>query len=311
MNGESLFSPPRHVTDIADCYFYHVMDLPGYGEVGGEWDLRGTEESYLGGVSFQGKRVLELGTASGYLCRYMEGKGADVIGFDLSAEQRWDLIPFAELDLPTLEDSMKNHIERLKNGWWFAHHLFGDRARAVYGNIYDIPREIGPVDIATFGAILVHLRDPFQALRSALRLTRETVIVTEVHPDQSVGSGLGSAASPESPSALRRYLKQLRRDIGLRRHVISLLRKTNVIPPGQPDVQQPPCMYFVPNPRAGELAGQVGSWWYFQPEVICRFIGVLGFGDQVVTEHFQNYQGRSMRLYTVVGKRTLGRVEEG
>src|SRR5258708_29666952 len=41
MPVESSFSSPRHVTNISDCYFYHVMDLPGYGEVGTEWDLRG------------------------------------------------------------------------------------------------------------------------------------------------------------------------------------------------------------------------------------------------------------------------------
>jgi hypothetical protein len=288
------------------------MDLPGYGEVGGEWDLRGAEESYLGGVSFQGKRVLELGTASGYLCRYMEDKGADVISFDLPAERSWDLVPFAEVDLASLEGGMKNHIERLKNGWWFAHRLFGNRARAVYGNIYEIPKEIGPVDIATFGAILLHLRDPFQALHSALRLTRETVIVTEVHPDQSADLGPSSAVPTESPSALSRFFKGFRRHIGLRRHLISLLSKANIIPASLPfSVQQPPRIDFVPTPRAGELAGQVGTWWHFPPEVMCRFIDVLGFGDQVVTEHFQKFQGQSIRLYTVVGKRTHGRVEEG
>jgi len=252
---ENPFSSPRRVTDLSDCYFYHVMDLPGYGEVGGEWDLRGGEESYLGGVSFQGKRVLELGTASGFLCRFMEGKGAEVIGFDLPADGFWDIVPFAGLDVSSTKLAMRDFIETLKNGWWFAHHLFGSRAKAVYGNIYDIPKEIGPVDIATFGAILLHLRDPFQALYSALRLTRELVIVTEVHPDQSVGSGLGSAAPSESPSILRRYIKGFRRNIGLRRHIIRVLRKTNVIPSivQQP---QPPCMYFLPNASAGELAGQ-------------------------------------------------------
>lgn len=284
------------------------MDLPGYGEVGGEWDLRGGEESYFGGVSFQGKRVLELGTASGYLCRFMEGKGAEVIGFDLPTDGSWDLVPFAGLDITSSKLSMRKHVETLKNAWWFAHNLSGSRAKAVYGNIYDIPREIGPVDIATFGAILLHLRDPFQALYSALRLTRELVIVTEIHPDQSVGSGMGSAASSESP-ALRRYIKGFRRNIGLRRHVIRLLRKTNVIPSV---VEQPhrPCMYFLPNASAGEVAEQLGTWWTFPPEVIGRFLGVLGFGTQVVTEHFQTYRGKKVRLYTVVGKRTLGRVEE-
>jgi hypothetical protein len=308
MNGENLFSSPRRVSDISDCFFYHVMDLPGYGEVGGEWDLRGGEESYLGGVSFKGKRVLELGTASGYLCRFMEGEGADVIGFDLSAERSWDIVPFAGLDLPSTKLGMRNHIERLKNGWWFAHHLLGSSAKAVYGNIYEIPEEIGPVDIATFGSILLHLRDPFQALHSALRLTRELVIVTEIHPDQSAGSELGSAVPPESPSTLGRYIKGLGRHIGLRRHLIRVLSKTNVIPSV---IKQPPCMYFHPNASAGELAGQVGAWWTLPPEVICRFLGVLGFEDQVVTAHFQNFHGNRVRLYTVVGKRTLGRVEEG
>jgi len=282
------------------------MDLPGYGEVGTEWDLRGGEESYLGGVSFHGKRVLELGTASGHLCRYMEGKGAEVIGFDLPVEGSWDLVPFAELDLSSYRVGMKNHIETLKNGWWFTHSLMESRARVVYGNIYDVPAEIGPVDIATFGSILLHLRDPFQALHSALRLTREMVIVTELHPDQSAVSGVDPVASTESSSTWIRYL----RHIGLRRHLIYLLRKTNVIPSlSQPP--KPPCMYFVPKAEAGDLLGQVTAWWTLPPEVICRFLGVLGFGDQVVTEHFQIFQGKSVRLYTVVGKRTAGRVEEG
>jgi hypothetical protein len=204
---------------------------------------------------------------------------------------------------------MKNHIERLKNGWWFAHDIFGSRARVVYGNIYDVPQEIGPVDIATFGAILLHLRDPFQALHSALRLTRETVIVTEPHPDQSGGSGLGSAPQPESPSILKRYINGFRRQVGLRRHLIRILSKTNIIPASIPP---PPLgMYFIPDAKAGELAGQLGSWWRFPPELICRFLDVLGFADQVVTEHFQTFQGHRMRLFTVVGKRTSGRVEEG
>ena len=205
MSSEHLFSSPRDVIDISDCYFYHVMDLPGYGEVGSEWDLRGGEEVYLGGVSFQGKRVLELGTASGYLCHYMEGKGADVIGFDLAPERSWDLVPFAGLDLSRFRIERRKHIERLKNGWWFAHRLFGSKAKVVYGNIYEIPEEIGSVDIATFGLTLCDLRDPFQALHSALRLTRELVIVTEWHPEQQVGSGQKMSVPRKFASVLRRY----------------------------------------------------------------------------------------------------------
>jgi hypothetical protein len=49
----------------------------------------------------------------------------------------------------------------------------------VYGTVYDVPQEIGPVDVAVFGSILLHLRDPFLALQSALRMTTETVVVAE------------------------------------------------------------------------------------------------------------------------------------
>jgi hypothetical protein len=80
----------------------------------------------------------------------------------------------------------KNHIERLKNGWWFCHKTFNSKAKVAYGSVYNIPKELGPVDISTFGSILLHLRDPFAALQNASALTEETVIVTDVTPDQSV-----------------------------------------------------------------------------------------------------------------------------
>ena len=296
MREESVFSPPREIADIADCYFYHVMDVPGYGEVGGEWDLRGGEDSYLGGVSFAGKRVLEFGTASGHLCRYMERQGAEVIGFDLSIDRFWDFVPYAGFDVASELMRMREHVERMKNGWWFTRRAFGSKAKVVYGNIYDVPEAIGAVDIATFGSILLHLRDPFQALYSALRLTRETVIVTDVHPDQR-------PISSDSPS---RPLKFLRQHVGLRRHLIKVLIKAKVIPP--PVVQNTNYLYFLPNPYAGNFRAEIGSWWCFPPQVICRFLDVLGFRDHVVTEHFQTYLGKPVRLFTVVGKRTVGEI---
>ena len=45
----------------------------------------------------------------------------------------------------------------------------------VYGNIYDLPASIGYFDAATFGCVLLHLRDPFQALAQAAKLTRDTI----------------------------------------------------------------------------------------------------------------------------------------
>ena len=291
MIDERLFATPQHVAEAADCDFYHVIDLPGFGLVGGEWDLRGREDSYLGGVSFAGKRVLEMGTASGHLGRYMEGKGAEVVGFDASPEGGYDHVPFAGLDIDSFRDEIKGHIRRLNNGWWLAHRLLGSKARKVYGNIYAVPEGIGPVDVATFGSILLHLRDPFHALHNALRLTRETAIVTEVDPTQPPGSGLGSTI-PEPPAAKTPGFLQ---------------RLVGEEAPA-PVPAHPGTVYFLPNQWASHPSQSV-AWWSYPPAVICQFLGVLGFEDTAVTEHSQIFKGKETRMYTVVGQRTKGTVK--
>lgn len=158
------------------------MDIPGYGLVKGEWDLRVGVKSYLGGdsVNFKGKRVLEMGAASGFLTFTMEKMGADVVGYDLSEDFDWDIVPFARLDYKEILNSRRGHLRKINNGFWLNHKANNSKAKIVFGTVYNVPEEIGKVDIATFGSILLHLRDPFLALQSALRLTRETVIVTDL-----------------------------------------------------------------------------------------------------------------------------------
>src|SRR5437667_328088 len=78
----SIYAEPRTVTDLEDCYFYHSMEIPGHGLVEGPWDLRGGVDDYLGGVDLRDKRVLEIGTASGFLCFTMQGRGAEVVALE-------------------------------------------------------------------------------------------------------------------------------------------------------------------------------------------------------------------------------------
>jgi hypothetical protein len=172
---------PRDVRRLEDCYFYHTMDIPNYGTVRGDWDLRGREKTYLGNVDVRGKRVLEIGPASGHLCFSMERMGAEVAAYDLSDEEEWDLVPYAG----QVEDERakrKDQIRRLNNGYWFAHRAFASRARVAYGAVYGIPHDIGQFDICTLGSILLHLRDPFLALERVTAHVRETAIVTDVAP---------------------------------------------------------------------------------------------------------------------------------
>ena len=73
---------PKKITSLKECFFYHKMDIPGYGTVEGDWDLRSREKTYLGNVNVAGKRVLEIGPANGQLTFAMERMGADVITYD-------------------------------------------------------------------------------------------------------------------------------------------------------------------------------------------------------------------------------------
>jgi SAM-dependent methyltransferase len=163
-----------------DCYFYHTTELPGRGLITGEWDLRSGVDAYLGHENVAGKRVLELGTASGFLCFEMERRGAEVVAYDLNSAGSWDIVPFAGLDMPSIAADRAAHIAKINNSWWLSRHALGSAARVVYGSVYDIPAEIGAIDMCTFGALLLHLRDPLRALQSAAALRPQTIVVTEM-----------------------------------------------------------------------------------------------------------------------------------
>jgi len=188
MSENGIYAAPREVGDLRDCYFYHTMEIPGHGVVQGEWDLREGVDAYLGRVDFQGKRVLELGTANGFLCFEMERRGAEVVSYDLSDRDAWDVVPYCAYDHEAFARDRKGMIRKINNGYWFAHRAHRSRARVVYGSVYDLPPAIGPVDISTCCSILLHLRDPFLALQRVLPLTRETLIVCDRPPRRRIWS---------------------------------------------------------------------------------------------------------------------------
>lgn len=187
MNTERIYAEPQQITDINRCYFYHTMDIPNHGLIKGDWDLREGINDYLGFVNLKNKRVLEFGKANGGLTFEMEQQGAEVIGYDLSKNHQWDIVPYTKENYRELIKQRKIMIEKLNNAFWFAHHLFQSKTKVVFGDMYNVPNTIGKVDIATYGAILEHLQNPFLALQQGLRLVKETVIITDVVPENTDG----------------------------------------------------------------------------------------------------------------------------
>jgi 2-polyprenyl-3-methyl-5-hydroxy-6-metoxy-1,4-benzoquinol methylase len=174
------YSKPRMVKRIEDCFFYHVMELPGTGLVGEHWDLRDTVDEYLGYFQFHGMRVLDVGAASGFLTFEMEKRGATVVSFDIGSDMAYDIVPYANpaFNIELERNNLHDFAERLINSYWYAHHALNSRAKAYYGDIYNLPDFLGRFDAVVLGSVLLHVRDPFSVLQSATRLTAGTVIIT-------------------------------------------------------------------------------------------------------------------------------------
>ena len=180
-----MYAEPRRVDDLSDCLFYHLLDLPGLGTVGGAWDLRPTADEYLGRFDFGGKRALDVGTASGFLSFEMERRGAtEVVSFDMDSAERLELVPFADprYDMDARRAEFGEQVWRTRNAYWLAHRLLGSRARAIFGDVYALPDALGTFDVVVLGMILPHVRDPFRALASAAQLAGDAIIITQQAP---------------------------------------------------------------------------------------------------------------------------------
>ena len=183
-----IFARPQTVTDPATCDWYHAMDLPELGTVGGAWDLRATIDDYLGRHDFRGKRCLDIGTSSGYLTFEMERRGAsEVVSVDLDpGTHEWEVVPFAGRNNDGVIERMAEHMRARQRAWWMAHRLLGSRARVYYGNAYRLPEALGRFDVVLIGMMLPHVRDPFRVLEQAAARSSDTIIVTQQAPAEKL-----------------------------------------------------------------------------------------------------------------------------
>jgi SAM-dependent methyltransferase len=252
------FAEPRYVADLSDCFFYHTMTLPGFGEVRGHWDLRGRFDDYVGHVDVKGKSVIDIGTATGFLSFEAERNGAsEVVSFDMAHARQQNFLPFKDKlhyrDPSAWAEKHNVEVEQWKNAYWLCHRLLKSRAKVFYGDIYNLPVELGQTlelgkslesdqsvesgkfDIAILGSVLEHLSDPVTALASIARLVRETIVVVTPliesegtnHPEtfdtaQRIARFEGSASHPENDFTWWTY------SVGLYREVFKMLGFTLV-----------------------------------------------------------------------------------
>ncbi|HYK40088.1 MAG TPA: hypothetical protein VEU98_08670 [Candidatus Eremiobacteraceae bacterium] len=196
---DEIFAAPRNVDNVADCYFYHTMELPGHGVIEGrDWDLRGRVDEYLGNVDFAGQRVLEIGPASGFLTFEMEKRGADVVSVEVTDEHGWDFVPYPARRLDEIFGPRRIVMQQLKNSYWFSHAALQSKARIYYGDACNLPATIGQFDIAVMGAVLLHCRDPLRIVEQCAKRAKSLIIVDKFHSDLEGAPVCRLAPTPEN-----------------------------------------------------------------------------------------------------------------
>ena len=214
------FAEPRYVDDLSDCFFYHTMTLPGFGDVRGHWDLRGRFDDYVGHVDVQGKSVIDIGTATGFLSFEAERHGAcEVVSFDMAHARQQNFLPFKDKlhyrDPAAWAGKHNDEVEQWKNAYWLCHRLLNSQARVYYDDIYDLPVELGQFDIAIIGSVLEHLSDPVTALASVARLVRETIVIVSplIETDEKIARFEGSSDRPANDFTWWTYSTGLYREV--------------------------------------------------------------------------------------------------
>src|SRR5258705_2815428 len=123
-----------------------------------------------------------MGTATGFLSFEAEKRGAArVLSFDMSDVRQQAFLPFKDKlyyrDRDRWAQQYGAEIEQWKNAYWLCHRLLDSKAQVYYGNVYDLPKELGQFDIAIVGSVLEHLSDQISALSSIAKRTRETIVI--------------------------------------------------------------------------------------------------------------------------------------
>jgi SAM-dependent methyltransferase len=178
----SIYATPKTGVGLKDCFFYHSIDLPGHGFVKGHWDLRHNIGEYLGGVEFAGKRVLEIGPASGFITAHMDRQGAEVVSVEQHESAVWDFVPYHVKDssawAPIIQAKRRNN-EMLKNSFWLTHEAMGLNSKVYYGKADALPDAIGQFDVSVIALVLTHMRDPLATIASCAARTREKLVIVE------------------------------------------------------------------------------------------------------------------------------------
>ncbi len=154
--------------EVAGARWYHGMELPGGIVTPGDYDLTDAARRIPLPSSLAGKRCLDVGTRDGFWAFEMERRGAEeVIATDLDDPEALD---FPE-PRSKLTQATREALARRDSAFHIAHRAFGSRVERRDLSVYDLsPGKVGRFDFAFIGTLLLHLRNPVDALAAIRRV---------------------------------------------------------------------------------------------------------------------------------------------
>lgn len=173
------FATPRLGVSRDDCYFYTHMETPDGGLIPGDWDLRHCVDAHLGFSDFAGRRVLEIGPASGFLTFAMEDRGADVTAVELGGNYLGDVVPHHDLDMDAANRERAVLLDRLFNSFWFSHEQRGSRSRVYHGDARRLPDFGHDFEIGVLASIMLHSTDALGVLTGVARRVSQRIVIVE------------------------------------------------------------------------------------------------------------------------------------
>jgi tRNA (mo5U34)-methyltransferase len=157
-------TPEQARAEIADNLgWYHSIDVAPSVTTPGVFDLRPIVDR-LPWPDVRGKRCLDVGTYDGFFAFELERRGAtEVVATDIADHELWDWPPHLRMRGPEYLRAVTGPTPGA--GFEIARSLLGSAATREEISVYDLsPERLGRFDVIVCGSLLLHLRDPLQAL---------------------------------------------------------------------------------------------------------------------------------------------------
>jgi tRNA (mo5U34)-methyltransferase len=194
--------------DLSKYYWYHTIELPDGLVTPGLYDFRTTYSCFGFPEDLRGKRVLDIGSATGFFAFEFWKRGAEVVSVDLPSLRALDRFPGQDVEhvLREIEhmmfppsvgetremvrryDAEQLYFYLLEGPFEFCRKQLGAKVERCYSSVYDLSAaQLGTFDLVFMGDILIHTINPLAALAAAAPLCRGTLVLAQVMPEAGGG----------------------------------------------------------------------------------------------------------------------------